>query len=346
MNTLTIGVDISHKTFDASLLSPAADLVVLGQFANTATDFARLARIVEAQAEKLHLPIHLVMEPTGGYEQALAHFALQRGWLVSLPNPRHVRRWADGEGIRSKTDRQDGKLLTRYGASHDLPAWQPLPPAVAELEALLNRRQDLDDMVQQEENRRHALSVLVTPSAFVQESITASIARLEEALTALDAAIQAHMEQNPQLRQEATRLDAVPGVGKRNLLPLLVLLYRWGTLTNYHGDSKGLTAYAGLDPQHHQSGTSVHERSTISRQGDRQMRSLLFMSALGGVRGKNPLRDFYQRLVGAGKPKKLALTAAARKILVWTWAVFSTKTDFDPERARGITLHALDFAAD
>lgn len=332
MQTVTLGVDISQKTVDASVLTPDQPLVVLGTFANTRAGFERVAQHVESLAQRLHLPIHMVLEPTGGYELAFAHFALARGWQVSLPNPRHVRRWAEGEGLRAKTDRQDGKLLARFGAAHALPAWQPLPPAVAELAALLERRQDLDGMLQQERNRQHALALQQPPSATVAANLAASIAALEQALGAIEAAITAHLAAHPDLRQQARRLQTVPGVGKRNILPLLVLLYRWGTLTDYQGDGKGLTAYAGLDPMPHQSGTSVHQRTTISRQGDRQMRSLLFMSALGGVRGQNALRAFYQRLVGAGKAKKLALIATARKLLVWAWAVFRQQTTFDPIR--------------
>jgi transposase len=109
-------------------------------------------------------------------------------------------------------------------------------------------------------------------------------------------------------------------------------MYRWHSLTAGQGDAKGLTAMVGLDPTLHESGTSVRGPRSISRQGQAQLRRLLFLGALGGVRGKNPLREFYQRLVGRGKPKVVALVAAARKILCWAWAVFQQKTTFDPAK--------------
>ena len=110
-------------------------------------------------------------------------------------------------------------------------------------------------------------------------------------------------------------------------------MHRWGVLTDGKGDARGLVAYLGLDPKPHESGSSVHKRAGIFRQGDRAMRSRLYMSALGGIKGKNsPLAVFYQRLVGRGKPKKLALVASARKILVWSWAVFRSNTPFDTAR--------------
>ena len=103
-------------------------------------------------------------------------------------------------------------------------------------------------------------------------------------------------------------------------------------LTNGQGSAKGLTAYVGLDPQPYESGTSVRKPATISRMGDTTLRRKLYMGALGGIRGQNPLRAFYQRLVGRGKKKRLALVAAARKLLVWAWKVFQTETDFDPAK--------------
>lgn len=112
----------------------------------------------------------------------------------------------------------------------------------------------------------------------------------------------------------------------------MVVLYRWSTLTNGQGDAKGLTAFLGLDPTPHESGTSVRGPTPISRMGLAQVRRLLFLGALGGVRGKNPLQAFYQRLVGRGKPKVVALVAAARKILCWSWAVFQHQTTFDPTK--------------
>lgn len=127
-------------------------------------------------------------------------------------------------------------------------------------------------------------------------------------------------------------MRSVPGIGERNVLPILVLFYRWRARTAGRGTPKGLVAFVGLDPQPYESGRSVHKRATISKMGDRSVRRYLYLGALGGVRGKNALRYFYKRLVSRGKAKRLALVAAAHKILTWAWAVFSQGVDFDPSR--------------
>jgi transposase len=125
------------------------------------------------------------------------------------------------------------------------------------------------------------------------------------------------------------RLLTVPGVGPRVVLPLLVTCERYHTLAGEQGTAKGVVADVGLDPQPYESGASVWQRARISRQGDRSLRARLSMGALGALRGDNPIRTFYQRLVARGKPKRLALVAAARKLLASAWAVFISGEPFD-----------------
>lgn len=334
MFVLVVGVDVSQAQLDVAVRTPQGATEYVGAFANDPQGWASLARAVERRQRRWKaVKVHLVMEPTGGYEQPLARFAIRRGWQVSLPNPRHVRAWARGMGRRAKTDRVDAQVLAAYGAAIEPPPWRPLPEEVAQLEELLHRRDDLTEMLRQERNRRHALQAQGTYQGPVAASLEQHIAYLEQALAEVEEQIHRHLDQHPHLKKQASRLRQVPGIGPRNVLFILVLLYRWGTLTNYQGHHKGLTAYVGLDPMPHESGRSVRRRSRISREGNRRIRRCLFMGALGGVRGRNRLQAFYLRLVGRGRPKKVALVAAARKILVWAWAVFRDQTVFDPLRA-------------
>lgn len=334
MSVLVVGVDVSQAHLDVAVHTSQGETMVLGRYPNTPEGWEDLARaLAPLRSQEEASTVHLVMEPTGGYEQPLARFALQQGWRVSLPNPRQVRDWARGKGRRAKTDRVDAQVLAAYGAEVTPPAWQPLPVEVAQLEEMLQRQEDLRAMLRQEQNRRHALQAQGTYSGPAAASLEQHIAFLEEALQKLEEEIERHLEQHPELKQQVTSLRQVPGIGPRNVYYILVWLYRWGTLTEYQGHYKGLTAYIGLDPVPYESGHSVHRRPTISREGNRLIRRYLFLGALGGVRGRNPLRVFYERLVGRGKPKMVALIAAARKILVWAWAVFRDQSTFDPQRA-------------
>ncbi len=330
MVTLAVGIDMAKATFTAARWA-AGRGQGLGTYPNTPDGFAALAdRLGKAQPHGTAL--HLVLEPTAGYELALAGFAYQQGWLVSLPNPKQVRDWARGIGRRAKSDTLDAVLLAQYGAERHPPTWRPLAAEISALESLLRRKDDIEQMIRQERNRQHALAGRPNVADAVTGTIDRVIAALDETLRAIEGAIDAHLRAHPTLHADAKRLRSVPGIGAKNVAHMLVLVHRWLTLTDGQGTEKGLAAYIGRDPQTYESGTSVHRRAVISRMGDQAIRHRLFMGALGGVRGDNPLRTFYQRLVGRGKPKMVALIAAARKLLTWAWAVFRRQTLFDATR--------------
>lgn len=327
---LALGVDIAKETITAAVWQHGTG-TVLGTFPNTPDGFATLEQHVQ-QNQSTDVAVHLVLEATAGYELALAVFAHQRGWQVSMPNPKRVRDWAKGMGRRAKSDTQDALLLAQYAAERDPVPWHPMPDHVQTLDGLLRRKDDITEVIRQECNRKDMLRQRPGTPSIVLTNIDQMLVALETALSQIEQAMQDLLDQHPDLREQKRQLLTVPGIGPKDVLYLLVLLHRWNSLTHGRGTPKQLTAYVGLDPQTYESGTSVHRRATISRMGDRSLRQRLFLSALGGVRGKNILRAFYQRLVGRGKPKMVALVAASRKVLLWAWAVFRQGTTFDPTK--------------
>lgn len=335
MTTLTVGVDVSQSTLEVSVVAPETkDPIDLGSFPNNKDGFKKIANEVEKKATQAAADtINLIIEPTGGYELPFIMFANEKGWHIFTPNPHQVRQWAKGTGGRAKTDKIDARMLARYGVCQSLPEWKPLPEHVARLEQLLKRQEELKELMRQEQNRLHALNAKGTTSGPVVASVNRVIASLQKELDLVSNEIAQLFKDNQELKEQLKNLKTTPGVGERNALFLLVLFHRWQLISTGKDDDKSLTAYTGLDPVPYQSGTSVHRHSGISRQGDSKMRSLLYMGALGGIRGNSPLTQFYQRLVNRGKAKKVALVAAARKILIWAWAVFSKNTAFDPSKA-------------
>ena len=326
MNTLWLGIDMGKAGFVAAL--GGDDEVVLGSFPNAPSGFAAL--VTQLAPYPSDGAIHLVVEPTSGYEQALVAFAYAQGWQVSLPNPRHVRDWAKGMGQRAKTDRQDALLLARYGAAYQPAPQAPLAQEVSELDSLLKRRQDLEQLLQQEQNRLQEMAGRPGIAPAVRESLAQVIAALQEALRQLEEALAQHLQQHTQLQAEAARLVTIPGIGRKVVLPLLVTLHRWHTLTAGAGSTKGLTAFLGLDSKTHVSGSSIWRRPVISKMGNAEVRRLLYMGALSAVHGRNPLHIFYERLVGRGKPRKVAVVAAAHKLLTWAWTIFVRQTTWNP----------------
>lgn len=328
---LTVGVDMAKKEFVAALFQGQPQ-ALLGTFTNDVAGYEALSAQVSAAGHQLGVAqVQLVIEATGGYEAALVAHAYEQGWLVSMPNPKQVRDWAKGVGYRGKSDCIDAQILAHYGAERRPTPRPQLAEEVSVLDSLLKRRTDLEQALQKEQTRLSELTGRPGVSPQVAESLRQVIEALTEALAAIQQAIDELCQSHQPFQQQLTRLLALPGVGPKVVLPLMVKLFQWQTLTNGEGNANGLTAFVGLDPQPYVSGTSVRKHPGISKMGDNELRRLLYMGALGGVGGDNPLLPFYQRLVGRGKAKKVALVAAARKILVWAWTIFSREIDWNPD---------------
>jgi transposase len=328
MQTVYVGGDVAKDKVDVAFWENDA-ACDLGVFSNDQAGFTQLQAAL-TQHLGPEQQVHLVLEPTGGYELYWVAWAAAQEWLVSLPNPKKVRDWAKGMGYRAKSDPVDARVLAHYGAVCQPHIHHALSMEVQHLDSLLKRQQDLEKLYRQERNRQHAWAAQPDVAAPVLASVERVLAVLEEELATIAKEIAAVFQNSVSLRQQLEALQTIPGIGPKNGPYILVLLSRWDALTQGAGTTKQLTAYVGLDPRTHTSGSSVHRRASISKMGNPTVRKLLFLGALGGVRAHSPLREFYHRLVERGKAKKLALVAAARKILTWAWVVFSRGEAFDP----------------
>jgi len=329
---LLVGVDIAKAEFAAGTGWEAQDHYQ-GKTANTGEGCAAFAEALEMRkAEQGATTIHLIIEPTGGYEVALVSEAYRRQWRVTLVNPLTVRHWQQGRGKRGKADRLDTQMLTLFGADKNPPAQQPSDEAAAQLDSLLRRQDDLQLLLRSEHNRRAQTALNPNTPKAVCESIQRTLDALAQELAAIEQAIRQLFADHVTLARQLKQLLTVPGIGAKSAPYLLAFFHRFKAKTNATGTAKQIGAYTGLDPQPFESGSSVRQRPTISKQGDAAIRSRLFLCALGGVRGRNRLKDIYTALCARGKAKKLALIACARKALVWAWSVFIQDTTFDPSR--------------
>lgn len=332
MEKLIVGVDMSKAKFTAA---DGWQKVIKdqGEWVNTPDGCSKFADTMEEGA-KAHdtSMIHLIIEPTGGYEAQLVAEAYRRGWSVTQVNPLDVSLWARGLGKRAKTDRQDARKLTQYGLEQNPPAQCLLADAPAELEQLLHRQTDLEGTLRAERNRLAQAQFNPRLAETVRQSSQRIIDALGAELQTINTAITQLIRKHADLNRHYKQLLGVPSIGKKNAPHLLLACYRFEARTAGKGTSKQFSAYLGLDPAPFDSGSSVHKRATISRKGNPLLRSKLFCGALGGVRGKNHLRSVYQSFLARGKAKKLALVACARKAATWAWAVFSQDTTFDSSR--------------
>ena len=330
---LIVGVDMAKKSFTASYRIQADEVdYEVGTFTNDPSGYETLQVALQGACEQHGLEqVQLILEATGGYEASLLVYAYAQEWWVSMPNPAQVRNWAKGVGYRVKTDKVDARILAHYGMERNPPLRPQLATEVTELDSLLKRRLDLEQALRRETTRLSEMSGRPGISPKVCESFQQVIDALTESLAEIQQAIDELQQTHEPFATERQRLLPLPGVGPKIVGPLMVKLMQFQNLTSGQGDARGLVAFIGLDPQPYSSGTSVRKQPGISKMGDSELRRLLYMGALAAIRGNNPLRFFYHRLLERGKAKKVALIAVARKLLVWAWTLFSRKSQWNPD---------------
>ena len=218
-------------------------------------------------------------------------------------NPAQVRHYAKAAGKRAKTDSIDARMIALFIA-----ATEPEPRALvdeqtAALAELMARRRQLVGMLVAEKNRLGRL-----PPGKARLSVVRIIAALNDELAKLDSDLGGLIEQSPVWRDKQNLLASVPGIGDKIARALLADLPELGQL-----DRRAIAALAGLAPFTRQSG-QWRGKSFIAG-GRAAPRSALFIGAMVAARHNGPLKAFYSRLVAAGKPKRLALIATARKLL-------------------------------
>ena len=269
-------------------------------------------------------PSRLIIEATGGLETPLASELCAAGLPVVVVNPRQVREFARASGRLAKTDRLDAELLAQFGSVLRPPV-RPLPdPALRELRALVSRRRQLIAMQTQERNRQGQ-----APSRVV-EQIGQHITLLGTQIDQLDRDIAGLLRDNAHWQARARLLRSIPGVGPTLTASLIAQLPELGQATH-----KEIAALAGVAPFNRDSGTMRGKRSVWGGRG--QLRGVLYMATLVATKCNPAIRACYQRLRGAGKPAKVALTACMRKLLIICNAVIKNETPWNPALALATT---------
>lgn len=290
-----VGIDISKDALDVSLpgLSPS-------RFGTDATGVGRLVK----ELKKQRCPVHVICEPSGGYERVLLEALWASSIAVSLVNAARVRSFARAQGYLAKTDEIDAGVLREFGEKLHPEVVTAPSPQRRRLAALVQRREQLVNLVGMEEQRLGQ-----TNEKVVRRLSEKLIKQLHQQVEELDEMIAQLIDDDDDLRGQSERLQQVKGVGKVTAATLLAELPELGALSRNEAG-----ALAGVAPYNRDSG-QLRGRRTI-RGGRVKVRRVLYMAATVAARFNPILKAFYQRLVAAGKPKKVALTAVMRKLIV------------------------------
>ena len=306
-SALYIGIDVSKATLDIDAYPPI-NPTIAAQFSNDDIGRKQLSTLLAGLQPQL-----IVMEATGGLESPMAAELAIAGLSVAVVNPRQARDFAKALGVLAKTDQVDALVLARF-AEAIKPEARPLKSSeLIALDSVLTRRRQLVEMITAESNRQHQAAGKIAKQ--IAQHIIWLRKRLAEADEDLDNAI----TQSPLWKAKSDLITSIPGVGKVTATSLLAELPELGNLAR-----REMSALVGVYPFNRDSGGHKGRRAIWG--GRASIRAVLYMATLVASRYNSVIKAFYQKLLAAGKMKKVALVACMRKLLVILNAMVKNNT--------------------
>lgn len=299
MNTLPkvhVGVDISKAYMDV-FLHPFAKSF---RIKNSEQGFAELLKILAGFDV-----VQVVCESSGGYQKLLLSTLEKAGYNTWEVDPKRVKSFIESEGVKVKTDKNDAKMIALFSSQKTRPyaAFQPSESTI-KLRSFVHRRVQLVEMLSDEKKR---LQQATTKEE--KESINKLTEYIKTMIKSIEQTISGIIELDSELSEKYNIIISIPGVGTVTASTILAELPECGKL-----DNKQIAALSGVAPYTRQSG--IYIGHAIIRGGRTLPRKALYMAALTSSNCNARFKEFYQRLIKAGKPAKVALVAVMRKLIV------------------------------
>ena len=258
----------------------------------------------------------IVFEATGGYERCLRNCLIEGNYPYHLAHPNNVRDFAKAEGYLAKTERIDAKVIAAYGAiSRKAVAEKPLPgEEVQRLRILLDRRGQLMGEHTREKNRLQQIE-----DKWLKQSTERHIQWIAKELVRIEKEVDGQEKQVKTLKESVELLSSIPGVGKQTARVITAYLPELEECTD-----KSVAALTGVAPFNKESGKQKGKRKI--KAGRSTVRNVLYMAAMTASRYNRVIKVFFERLINKGKPYKVAITTAMRKLLLMARSVLKRKT--------------------
>lgn len=294
---IVAGIDVSKESLDC-FCSGGREI---RRFRNNGQ--GRLKLLTYLQRNKVTL---VVLEATGGYEEAFCRLIWGAEMPVAKVNPRWVRAFAQSQGKRAKNDHIDARNLMEYGERNNPATTPPVPEVIQELRGYLTRRKQLNDMLVMEKNHMAAPEV----SPIMKKSVQKLLLVIKQEIKELDHRISQAIDGSPEIKSKAEKLRAQTGVGPVLMTTLIADVPELGRVPR-----NVASALLGVAPFDDDSGKHSGKRRIAG--GRVRPRNALYMATLAAIRHDEHLKAFYRRLVSRGKPRKIALVACMRKFIVY-----------------------------
>lgn len=316
---VTVGIDVCKAWLDVHIL-PAETVL---RVANNKKGHKELI----AALRGLDIGM-IVIEATAKYHRSIHRLLHDAGWPVAIVNPLRARLFADSIGALAKTDKVDARVLAMFGETGRLSVTPLLAEIIENVREIVRGREAAVAAKTALENHLGTAAV-----ACVRQQIAAQIRTAERAIDALTIAAVAAIKSDTALARRLAILVSIPGVGVVTAIGLIANMPELGAL-----DAKKAGMLAGVAPIASESGPRIGLRRI--RGGRAVVRTGIYMAAVSAARTNGHLKRFYDRLVAAGKPKKVALVAVMRKLLVLANTLVKDDRLWAAEKPIASPLHA------
>lgn len=316
-----LGIDVSKDTLDVTLIDDE-DQKHQAQFKNSIKGLKAVKKWIGKHEVK---SLHICMEATNVYWEESAEFGYQQGWSVSVVNPARIKGFAKSQMRRNKTDREDSDIIADFCAKMAPRLWHPPTPEQRKLRSWVRHKEALQKSLTQQTNRLQTCK-----DADIRVSLQTIIAVLETEIAQVEDKIQVLLDEHDDLRKQHDYLVSIKGIGSKTAIFLLAELY---DLADYE-DARSAAADAGVTPSHHELGSSVKRNPHLSKVGKAGVRAALYWPAITAIQHNPIVKALAERLEARGKPRKVIIGAAMRKLLHIAYGVLKHQSPFDPAYAR------------
>jgi len=315
-----VGIDVSSKTLDYSIYDGES-------YISKDIDYNKkeiIKAFVNPFKDKIDKSL-FVMEATGVYHTQLAYYLLSLGFNVSVVNPLVIKRYSQLKLSRIKTDKADSKIISSYGYlyQNELKLLKSKSKEQIKIDNLIKA---IDDLIKQKtitNNQLHSLTKQSYYSKTVANSYKRHLEFLNDEIKRLEKELNSLIDRY--FKKEYKLLKTIPGIG---LKVIAIIISIFNSFDNFD-NAKKACSFIGIAPSPYQSGASVKKQASISKQGNSFARKILYMATLSATQHNFLIKQKYQRLLKLGKPKKVALIAAANKLLRQAYGILKSGIPFD-----------------
>ena len=326
----SLGVDVSKDTLDCCISQQkkgSIKIVSTKKFANSLTGFKKILSWLAVKSKQENA-LHVVLEATGVYHENFAHFINDNSqYRITILLPIKAKFWFKSLNIKTKTDKVDSIVLSRYGLERKSENWQPISKNIRPIKQLSRAYRDLKKTLNVLKNQLHAKEHAYKTEPLIIKLLKKRIRDAEHQCSLLEVELKELAYSDDFLMEKIEKLITIPGVGVMTVLTVVGETNGFELIEN----SRQLCSYAGMDVIHKDSGKKKG-RSRMSKKGNKYIRQAMYMPALSGSKYMDEISIFYQRINERNKSKKIGLLAVARKMLVLIYTLWrkdeSYKVDY------------------